>query len=57
VEILALAGGGERSPDGGGESAVNPFSFKDMRFRWLAKLSSSSASSAISSGISSREEL
>lgn len=59
VEVLALdlARGGERSPEGGGERGVNPFPTKEIRSRWLAKLSSSSASSAISSGISRREEL
>lgn len=60
VEVLARdlgAGGWERSPDGGGERGVNPFSTKEIRSRWLAKLSSSSTSSAISSGISRSEEL
>ncbi len=45
--------GGERR-DGGGASGVKMhFSVNDIRLSWLAKLSSSSASSAISSGISS----
>ena len=56
VEALARSRG-ERRPEGGGESGVNPFSSREARFRWLAKLSSSSASSAISSGISRMDEL
>ena len=57
VEVLALLAGSERTPDGGGERGVNPLSTREMRSSWLAKLSSSSASSAISSGISRIEEL
>ena len=34
VEVLALArAGGERRPEGGGESGVNPFSTREMRCR------------------------
>jgi hypothetical protein len=43
---------GEGRPEGGGASAVRTaLSARDKRFRWLAKLSSSSTSSAISSGM------
>ena len=57
VGILVFLMGEARSPDGGGESGVNPLSTNEMRLKWLAKLSSSSASSTISSGISSSEEV
>jgi hypothetical protein len=44
--------GGERRPVGGGDNCVKiPRSYKAPRFDWLAKLSSSSPSSTISSGM------
>ncbi len=50
VWMLRVAG--ESRPEGGGARGVKmPFSFRDMRLSWLAKLSSSSTSSAISSGM------
>jgi hypothetical protein len=57
VAVLARTIGGLEIA-GGGESGVKmPFSLIDIRVTWLAKLSSSSASSAISSGITSEVEL
>ena len=57
VAVLARTSGG-RELDGGGESGVKmPFSLIDIRLSWLAKLSSSSTSSAISSGMTSDPEL
>ena len=57
VAVLARTIGG-REIDGGGERGVKmPLLSIDTRLSWLAKLSSSSASSAISSGITSEPEL
>jgi len=59
VAVLALTAGGGVRELGGGERGVKipPFSLTDIRVRLVAKLSSSSASSVISSGITNELEL